>query len=102
MTAISQTVLMKLMLARHLFHLSEQECRSQQDVALFAAANLMQDAVEAYLLAICEHLNASVESRMEFAAYLDKIDEKLKTSKFAISELPFRVQLLGLNRIRVL
>lgn len=102
MVSLAQTVLTKLMLARHLFHLAEQESRSHQDISLFAAVNLMQDAVEAFLLALAEHFNASLETRAEFATYIDKINGKLKVAGLAITELPFRSQLISLNKVRVL
>lgn len=90
------SVINKLTLARHLFRMAEENLRSQRELALFAAANLMQDAVEAFLLAASEHLNAGIDSKTAFEGYFTKIDAKLDPK-----QLPFRVKLVALNKVRV-
>jgi hypothetical protein len=79
-----------------LFRLGEDNVRSGRDVAAFAAVNLMQDAVEAFLLAVAEVVGASVEQKTSFDEYLNRIDAKLSPQR-----LSFRLPLLRLNRLRV-
>jgi len=86
----------KVLLARHLFELALASTRSANDLHLFSAANLMQDAVEAFLLAIADKTGAAVDSNTKFDKYFALIDERI-----APRELPFKSKLLRLNRIRI-
>lgn len=63
---------------------------------LFSAVNLMQDAVEAFLIAIADHTGAHIESNTKFDKYFVEIDTKI-----APKELPFKSKLIRLNRVRV-
>jgi hypothetical protein len=56
----------------------------------------MQDAVEAFLIAIAEHVGARLNERTEFDKYFVEINAKI-----APQELPFKQKLLRLNRLRV-
>jgi hypothetical protein len=58
--------------------------------------NLLQDAVEAFLVAVADSVSASLEERTFFDKYFVLINEKIKPK-----ELPFKNRLLRLNRIRV-
>jgi hypothetical protein len=93
---LSSSVTNKLMLARHLFWLALDNLRAQREVALMTAVNLLQDSVEAFLLAASEQLNAGIEASTRFDQYIAKIDERIQPR-----ELPFRSKLIGLNKARV-
>ena len=89
-------VVRRLSLARHLFELGISSLRSSNDLQLFAAVNLMQDSVEAFLIAVAEYVHADFDQNTKFDKYFVNIDEKI-TPK----ELPFKPKLLRLNRIRI-
>ena len=55
----------RLNLARHLYELGIGSLRTTNDTHLFSAVNLLQDAVEAFLLAIAEHVHAVVDQRAD-------------------------------------
>jgi hypothetical protein len=86
----------RLAVARHLNELATSSLRSTNDVHLFAASNLLQDAVEAFLLAIADHVNAAVDQNTKFDKYFVEIERCI-----APKELPFKLKLIRLNRIRV-
>lgn len=86
----------RICLARHLYELGLSSLRSSNDLQLFAAANLFQDAVEAFLIAIGDHVGAVIDQNTKFDKYFVAINERI-----APKELPFRLKLLSLNRIRV-
>ncbi len=83
-------------LARHLFELAEGSLRSKNDLHLFAAINLAQDAVEAFLLALADHVGATVDQNTKFDKMFLLIDERI-----APRELPFKSAMLRLNRVRI-
>lgn len=82
--------------------MAEDARRSSQDVALAAAANLMHDSLEIFLIAIAEHLDAPTDHRTDFDKYFVKIDDRLKELSLSITKLPFRTHLMKLNEIRKL
>jgi hypothetical protein len=86
----------RIVLSRHLYELAKGSLRSANDMHLFAAANLFQDAVEAFLVGVADHLNANTDQHTKFDRYFVLINEKI-----APKELPFKPKLLRLNRIRV-
>lgn len=86
----------RLSLARHLYQLGKSSLASPNDMYLFAAANLFQDAVEAFLIAISDYVKAEVDQNTKFDKYFVLINEKISPK-----ELPFKNKLLRLNRIRV-
>lgn len=86
----------RICLARHLFELGTSSLRSGNDLHLFAAVNLLQDAVEVFLISVGEHVGAAIDQHTKFDKYFVQIDEKIKPK-----ELPFKLKLLRLNRIRV-
>ena len=93
---MDRSVMDRLVLARHLFELASQSLKIPNDVGLHSCANLMQDAVEAFLLAMADHVNASIDSKTEFDKYFVQINQKI-----APKELPFKMKLQRLNHIRV-
>lgn len=86
----------RIALARHLNQLAVSSLRSSNDLQLFAATNLLQDAAEAFLVAIADHVDAAVDQNTKFDRYFVLINERI-----APKELPFKTKLLRLNRIRV-
>lgn len=86
----------RISLARHLFELGNTALRSSNDLHLFAAANLLQDAVEAFLIAVADHVGAKIAQNTKFDKYFVLINERISPK-----ELPFKTKLLRLNLIRV-
>jgi hypothetical protein len=86
----------RISLARHLFELGNTALRSNNDLHLFAAVNLLQDAVEAFLIAIADHVGAKIDQHTTFDKYFVSINDRIKPK-----ELPFKPKLLRLNLIRV-
>lgn len=86
----------RLNLARHLYELGIGSLRTTNDTHLFSAVNLLQDAVEAFLLAIAEHVHAVVDQNTKFDKYFVEIEKRI-----APKELPFKTTLHRLNRVRV-
>lgn len=93
---MNRSILHKLLLARRLYELSRENLSSANDLSLGIGVNLLQDAVEAFLLAVSEHVNAGIQSGTAFDRYFDLINAKI-TPK----ELPFRARLVALNKLRV-
>jgi hypothetical protein len=83
-------------LARHLLELGSGCIRTKNDLHLFAAVNLVQDAVEAFLIALADHLSLAFDQNTKFDRYFVIIDEKI-----APKTLPFKAKLLRLNRVRI-
>lgn len=89
-------VIRRLNLARHLYELATASLSNSNDVHLFSAVNLLQDAVEAFLLGASDHVGAAIDYNTKFDKYFTQINDKI-----APKELPFKSKLLRLNRIRV-
>lgn len=86
----------RLTLARHLYELGVASTRSANDIHLFSAVNLLQDAVEAFLVAVADYVEAPTDQNTKFDKYFIEINQKI-----APKELPFKSKLLRLNRVRV-
>jgi hypothetical protein len=93
---MNPSVLHKLLLSRRLFDLARENLSSANDLSLGIGVNLLQDSVEAFLLAVSEQVNAGIQARTPFDQYFDLINGKIKPK-----ELPFRSRLLALNKLRV-
>ena len=89
-------IIRRICLARHLFELGTAGLKLSNDLFLFSAANLLQDAVEAFLLAVADFLHAGIDQNTKFDKYFILINEKIDPK-----ELPFKSKLMRLNRIRV-
>jgi len=89
-------VIRRICLARHLYELGLASLKSANDLHLFSCVNLLQDAVEAFLVAVADSVGAALKERTSFDQYFDLINEKIKPK-----ELPFKNRLLHLNRVRV-
>ncbi len=92
---LSEPVIKRLTLSRHLFEMALRNARQQQEAADAAAVNLLQDAIEIFFLAAFDFLNIAVAHRTEFPQYLDKLSDNVG------GDLPFRRRLLEINRVRV-
>lgn len=84
------------MLARHLYGLGASYLKPGNDLYLFSAVNLLQDSVEAFLLAVADHVGVALDEKVHFDKYFVQINARI-----APAELPFKNQLLRLNRIRI-
>ncbi|MDI5891094.1 hypothetical protein [Halomonas rhizosphaerae] len=89
-------IVRRIILARHLYELGIASSRTANDMHLFSAVNLFQDAVEAFLVGISDYVGAEVDQNTKFDKYFVKINEKISPK-----ELPFKSRLLRLNRVRV-
>ena len=89
-------VIRRISLARHLYGLAVAYLKSSNDLYLFSSVNLMQDSVEAFLLAVADHVDAQLSEKTNFDKYFVEINKKIDPK-----ELPFKTKLLRLNRIRV-
>ena len=90
---MNEGVIQRLRLSRHLMHLARSHLRSGE-LSLFAGVHLLHDAVETFLVAVADHVNARVSPKSRFEDILQKIEDS--TDK----PLPFRKKLIRLNRIR--
>lgn len=93
---MQKSIIHKLLLARRLLDLARENLSSANELSLAIGVNLLQDSVEAFLLAIAEHVNAQIQGKTGFEQYIDLIDAKI-----APKSLPFRTRLLALNKLRV-
>ncbi|MBB2157733.1 hypothetical protein HLH33_15700 [Gluconacetobacter diazotrophicus] len=93
--SLDDTVRRRLLTARHLYRLAADQAGQGQDIPALVASNLLQDAVEMFLVAAAAHLNAPVKPKLDFDKLIDAVDQ-------AHGEpLPFRPRLLDLNQMRV-
>jgi hypothetical protein len=92
---LSEPVIKRLTLSRHLFEMAMRSARQEQEVANAATVNLLQDAIEIFFLAAFDFLNVAIAQRTDFPQYLDKLSDNMG------GDLPFRRRLLEINRVRV-
>jgi hypothetical protein len=93
---LNRSLLNKLLLARRLYELARENLSTVNDLSLSIGVNLLQDAVEVFLLAVSEHVNAGIQGHTHFDKYFELIDAKIGPK-----ELPFRARLIALNKLRV-
>ena len=93
---MNRSMLHKLLLAKRHFELARENLSSANELSLGIGVNLLQDAVEVFLLAVAEHVGAGIKSGTNFDSYFDLINTKISPK-----ELPFRSRLLALNKLRV-
>lgn len=86
----------RVCLARCLYELASDCLRARDDIRLYAAVNLMQDAVEAFLIACCDQLGVLTDAKMPFDKYIDAINTRI-----APQALPSKARLIRLNTARV-
>jgi hypothetical protein len=93
---IPRPVLKNLILARKFLMLSSEYTASSNDASLTLGVTLLQDAVEAFLIAIAEFVGADISERTSFDQYFEKINQKIDPNI-----LPFRQRLNAMNKMRV-
>lgn len=93
---MNKSTLSKLLLSRSLYHFAKENAASANGIRLSIACNLLQDAVECFLLALSEHVNAGIAPRTDFDKYFEPINQKISPR-----ELPFRLRLIALNKLRI-
>lgn len=93
---MEKSIINKLLLSRRLFEIARENLQSSNELALSIGINLLQDSVEAFLLAVAEKVNAGIKNNTGFDKYFELIN--LKTSP---KELPFQPILISLNKLRV-
>lgn len=94
---LSPRVIADVLVARHLYLLATDQAASKRDVAAFAAVNLFQDSLEAFLRAAIAHLSLTVSEKADFAQMYDAVDKALDGG----GALSNRTRLLQINRMRV-
>jgi hypothetical protein len=67
----------RLTLARHLYELGSATARSGNDIHLFSAVNLFQDAVESFLIAVADNVGAALDQHTHFDQYFVRINTKI-------------------------
>jgi hypothetical protein len=93
---MNKSTLNKLLLSRSLYQLAKENVQTTSGLRLSIACNLLQDSVECFLLALSEHVNADIGQGTQFDKYFQQINLKI-----APRELPFRLRLISLNKLRV-
>ena len=93
---MERSTINKILSSRYLYALATENLRTDQGIKLSVGVNLLQDAVELFLLAVAEFLNADIRINTNFDKYFDLINKKI-----APKELPFRSRLNSLNKLRV-
>ena len=93
----SETVIRKLVLAKYFYALAEDNIRPEDPMTAYAGVHLLQDSVEAHLLALAEAVSANIEPNTKFERYFELIEEKLPVG----AKIPGKVRLFALNKLRV-
>lgn len=96
MNCLGEPIIKKIQFSRYLYYLAEDNIKSDNPINLSAGVMLLQDSVEVFLLALAEHLGASITDKMDFDKYFVAINEKIKPR-----ELPLKSKLLQVNKLRV-
>ena len=93
---ITETVVKKIQIAKVLFDLAGDSFRmGDSPEHMGVGVILLQDSVELFILAVCEHLDVSVEDRASFEKYFVALENKTG------DHVPLKKRMLTLNRQRV-
>lgn len=96
---LKENIIKKIQIAISLYELGKYSFKASIDIKRKAVGIiLLQDAVEIFLSAVCEHLNIEMTGRENYYDYFDKI-EKHKKNKG--NPLPLKKQMIILNKQRV-
>ena len=63
---LSKEVLNRILLYKYLLSISKQTLKSNNDLKLFAIMNLLQDSLEAFLIASVDHVDTAINSNTKF------------------------------------
>jgi hypothetical protein len=85
----------KIQIARYLLDMATDQVRSHRAVALFASVNLVQDALEVFLIAASDHLGVTLSNNATFEQRYDSVNSALE------GKLSLRGRLIQINKIRV-
>jgi hypothetical protein len=94
---LKESVIKKIQMALSLYELGKDNFKLSMDVKKKAIGIiLLQDAVEIFLSAICEHLNIEMSGQENLYKYIDKIEKAKRCHP-----LPLKKQMIILNKQRV-
>ena len=96
---LKENIIKKIQMAISLYELGKDSFKTSIDIKKKAVGIiLLQDAVEIFLSAVCEHLNIEMTGRENFYDYFDKIEKHIKNKG---NPLPLKKQMSILNKQRV-
>ncbi len=96
---LKENIIKKIQMAISLYELGKDNFKTSFDIRKKAVGIiLLQDAVEIFLSAICEHLNIEMTGRENFYEYFNKIEKHVKNKG---NPLPLKKQMSILNKQRV-
>ena len=83
---LKENIIKKIQIAISLYELGKDSFKASVDIKRKAVGIiLLQDAVEIFLSAVCEHLNIEMTGRENYYDYFDKIE---KHKKYKRNHLP--------------
>lgn len=96
---LKENIIKKIQMAISLYELGKDNLKTSVDIKKKAVGIiLLQDAVEIFLSAVCEHLNIEMTGRENYYEYFDKIKKHKKNKG---NSLPLKKQMIILNKQRV-
>ena len=96
---LKENIIKKIEMAISLYELGKDNFKTSVDIKKKAVGIiLLQDAVEIFLSAVCEHLNIEMTGRENFYEYFNKIEKHEKNKG---NPLPLKKQMSILNKQRV-
>ena len=96
---LKENIIKKIQMAISLYELGKDNLKTSFDIKKKAVGIiLLQDAVEIFLSAVCEHLNIEMTGRENFYEYFNKIEKHEKNKG---NPLPLKKQMNILNKQRV-
>jgi len=96
---LKENIIKKIEMAISLYELGKDNFKTSVDIKKKAVGIiLLQDAVEIFLSAVCEHLNIEMTGRENFYEYFNKIEKHEKNKG---NSLPLKKQMIILNKQRV-
>jgi hypothetical protein len=96
---LKENIIKKIQMAISLYELGKDNLKASFDIKKKAVGIiLLQDSVEIFLSAVCEHLNIEMTGRENFYEYFNKIEKHEKNKE---SPLPLKKQMNILNKQRV-
>ncbi|MCG5240956.1 hypothetical protein ACIU1J_30165 [Azospirillum doebereinerae] len=99
---LNEQLINRVVACKHQFGIADENAASQRDATLPAAICNLQDAVEGFLHALAEHFHAPLPDKIDFNRYFDLINDTFKKNPDLSSyELPYKVSLLRMNKMRV-
>jgi len=99
---LSQSVIKKIQMAKLLYDLGVDCFKVKENPEKIGAGLvLLQDSVEIFLIAVCEHLNIDLGDYVKFPEYFKKIEKKIEEDKGKKDTIPLKRQILSLNKQRI-